>query len=67
MLDSLALVRSEIEAQRRQYKHDAQAAYEQRMSLAFAGRAPFPPIRTFKPSNTSTNNVFSDFAAAETL
>ena len=35
------------------------------MLEAHAGRGEYPMVRTFKPSDTSTNNVFEDLKVAE--
>lgn len=35
------------------------------MLAAHGGRADFPMVRTFKQSDTSTNNVFDDLKMAE--
>ncbi|KAK3708366.1 hypothetical protein QZH41_014832, partial [Actinostola sp. cb2023] len=64
-LDSLEYVKNEIVRNRVQYRRDAQAAYQQRMLDAHAGHGEYPMVRTFKPSDTSTNNVFEDLKVAE--
>lgn len=64
-LDSLEYVKNEITANRAQYRRDAQNAYQQRMIEAHTGRAQYPRVRTFKPSDSSTNNVFDDLKEAE--
>lgn len=52
---------------RTQYRRDAQAAYQQKMMAAHAGRGEYPKIRTFGNTETSTNSVFKDMEAAERL
>lgn len=64
-LDSLELVKSEINRNRTQYRREAEAAYHQRMLAAHSGQADYPRIRTFKSSKFSTNSVFSDLKEAE--
>ncbi|KAK3716448.1 hypothetical protein QZH41_019378, partial [Actinostola sp. cb2023] len=64
-LDSLEYVKNEIVRNRVQYRRDAQAAYQQRMLDAHAGHGEYPMVRTFKPSDTSTNNVFEDLKVPE--
>ncbi|KXJ08501.1 basal body-orientation factor 1 [Exaiptasia diaphana] len=64
-LDSLEYVKNEIVRNRVQYRRDAQAAYQQRMLEAHGGHGDYPMVRTFKPSDTSTNNVFDDLKVAE--
>lgn len=48
-----------------QYRKDAQNAYQQRMLEAHAGHSDFPRVRTFRPLDSSTNNVFDDLKEAE--
>ncbi|EDO37302.1 predicted protein, partial [Nematostella vectensis] len=50
---------------RAQYRRDAQTVYHNRMLAAHAGQADYPRVRTFKSSDTSTNNVFEDLREAE--
>lgn len=50
---------------RMQYRRDAQAAYQQRMLAAHGGHGEYPMVRTFKPSDVSTNTVFDDLKVAE--
>ncbi|EDO37303.1 predicted protein, partial [Nematostella vectensis] len=64
-LDSLEYVKNEISCIRAQYRRDAQAVYHNRMLAAHAGQADYPRVRTFKSSDTSTNNVFEDLREAE--
>ena len=52
---------------RAQYRVDAQAAYQQKMLKAFAGKGDFPKIRTFNKSDISTNSVYKDLEAAEKM
>lgn len=52
---------------RMQYRKDAQLAYQQRMLAAQAGKGEYPRIRTFLKSDFSTNSVFRDLEAAESL
>ncbi|CAH3161550.1 unnamed protein product [Pocillopora meandrina] len=64
-LDSLEYVKNEIIRNRIQYRKDAQNAYQQRMLEAHAGHSDFPRVRTFRPLDSSTNNVFDDLKEAE--
>lgn len=66
-LESLEQVRNEINANQAQYRVDAQAAYQQKMLKAFAGKGDFPKIRTFNKSDISTNSVYKDLEAAEKM
>ncbi|XP_046551162.1 LOW QUALITY PROTEIN: basal body-orientation factor 1-like [Haliotis rubra] len=66
-LQALDQVKGEIAANQAQYRRDAQAAYQQRMLVAHAGKGSYPKIRTFTKSDTSTNSVFKDLEAAERL
>lgn len=66
-LDSLEQVRLEIAANQAQYRRDAQGAYQQRMLKAFTGKGDYPRIRTFNKADQSTNSVYKDLEAAETL
>ena len=50
-----------------QYRKDAQMAYQQKMLAAHTGKTDFPKIRTFRKSEHSTNSVFQDLEAAESL
>ena len=50
-----------------QYRRDAQAAYQHRMLAAHGGKGDFPKIRTFNKTESSTNSVFRDLEAAESL
>lgn len=52
---------------RSQYRVDAQAAYQQKMLKAFAGKGDYPKIRTFNKSGISTNSVYKDLEAAEKM
>ena len=50
---------------RAQYRRDAQLVYQQKMLAAHAGKIDYPRVRTFKQSDSSTNNVFHDLKEAE--
>lgn len=50
---------------RRQYRIDAEKAFNLQMMEAFKGKSQFPPIKTFKQSLSSTNSVFQDIEMAE--
>lgn len=52
---------------RSQYRRDAQAAYQQKMLAAHAGRGEYPKIRNFNHAENSTNSVYMDIEAAERL
>lgn len=65
--DSLDFVRQEIGSNQTQYLKDAQVAYNRRMLAAHSGEVEFPPVRTFKKSEKSTNSVFADIQAAENM
>ncbi|VDP65611.1 unnamed protein product [Echinostoma caproni] len=66
-LDSLDQVRDEIATTQANYKHDAKAAYETRLRLAYYGAAEYPRIRTFQPGLPSTNTVYDDLKAANCM
>ncbi|PAA86633.1 hypothetical protein BOX15_Mlig008616g2 [Macrostomum lignano] len=64
-LEALDNVREEIAANQENYKREAQQMYNRRMLEAHAGKADYPPVRTFQKSDHSTNNVYTDLSAAE--
>ena len=64
-LSALTQVKEEIQANRAQYRRDAEAAYHSRMLQAQQGKAPFPKTRTFRRLPHSTNSVYSDLEEAE--
>ena len=50
---------------RLQYKKNAEKIYNNQIMDAVHRKRPFPPIRTFHPSLSSTNSVYHDMAMAE--
>uniref|UniRef100_A0A0B7AKK6 Basal body-orientation factor 1 n=1 Tax=Arion vulgaris TaxID=1028688 RepID=A0A0B7AKK6_9EUPU len=64
---SLDHVKAEVAANQAQYRKDAHSAYQQKMLTAHACKGDYPKIRTFNQLEHSTNSVFRDMEAAETL
>ncbi|XP_054825886.1 basal body-orientation factor 1 [Eublepharis macularius] len=64
-LDALEQVKREIITSRKCYKQVAQAAYQRKMMVAFAGKEEYPKIRTFNDNIHSTNSVQKDLQEAE--
>ncbi len=54
-----------IALNRKQYKIDAEKAFNHQMMEAIKGKRQFPPIKTFKQSLNSTNSVYHDIEMAE--